>query len=239
MMANNEFSFNGQATNMNYFTVDGMSVNLAVSGGGASTDLGQDAGYSALGTTSNLISVDALDEFKVLSSTISPQIGRQPGGHVQMASRSGGKDLHGSVFDLFRNSTLDATDWFTPKSPTGNTQLRQDDFGGMLAGPIPWLSSRKRRSFFFLSEESLRLYQPTTLTAYVPAISLRNKAPKKLLPFLNVFPKSKGSDISGTGTAFYRLAISNPSSEDNYSIRVDSDPGRKISFFSRFNHSDS
>src|SRR6516165_10646703 len=75
MMANNEFSFNGQATNMNYFTVDGASVNLAVKNGTVGADLGQDAGYSALGTSANLISLDSLDEFSVRSSTISPMIG--------------------------------------------------------------------------------------------------------------------------------------------------------------------
>jgi hypothetical protein len=239
MMANNEFSFNGQSTSMNYFTVDGMSVNLAVRGGGLSTDLAQDAGYSALGTTSNLISINALDEFTVQSSTISPQIGRQSGGHVQMNSRSGGETLHGEAFEFFRNSALDASDWFLPVNSTVNTNLRQNDFGGALSGAIPPLGRLMKRSYFFFSEESLRLYQPTALNTYVPSTNLRSHAPKALLPFLNIFPTSASPEIAGTGTSVYHLAISNPSSEDTFSLRFDSEQVRRVSVFARFNHSTS
>lgn len=239
MMANNEFSFNGQSTTMNYFTVDGMSVNLAVRGGGLSTDLAQDAGYSALGTTSNLISVNALDEFIVQSSTISPQIGRQSGGHVQMNSRSGGETLHGEAFEFFRNSALDASDWFLPVNSTVNTNLRQNDFGGAFSGAIPQLGRVIKRNYFYFSEESLRLDQPTALNTYVPSSNLRAQAPKALLPFLNIFPTSPSVEIAGTGTSVYHLAISNPSSEDTFSLRFDSEQARKVSFFVRFNHSTS
>jgi hypothetical protein len=237
MMANNEFSFNGQATNMNYFTVDGMSANMAAGGGGVSTDLAQDAGYSALGTTSSLVSIGDLDEFTVQSSTISPQIGRQSGGHVQMSSRSGGDKLHGEAFDFFRNSALDSDDWFLPAQTVENADLRQNDFGGALSGPIPQFPRWIRRNYFFLSEESVRLFQPTVLKTYVPSSAQRALAPSKLLPFLNVFPDSANPEVAGTGTSMYRLAISNPSSEDNYSIRLDTDTERRASVFARYNHS--
>lgn len=236
MMANNEFSFNGQATNMNYFTVDGASVNLAVKEGATSTDLGQDAAYSALGTSSNLISLDSLDEFSVRSSTISPLIGRQSGGHVQLTSRSGGDAYHGEGFELFRNSALDAQDWFTTTDTAVNTNLRQNDFGGVFSGQIPSGTKWIGRNYFFLSEESLRLSQPTSLDTYVPSNSLRSHAAPKLLPFLNVFPTSSRPD-PGTGTSRYRLGISNPSSEDNYSFRVDSSHDLPLECFVRYSHS--
>jgi hypothetical protein len=239
MMANNEFSFNGQATTMNYFTVDGMSVNLAVGGGGVSRDLAQDAGYSALGTTSNLISVNALDDFVVQSSTISPQIGRQSGGHVQMNSRSGGEKLHGEAFEFFRNSALDASDWFIPSGSDVNTNLVQNDFGGALSGPISYLGTRIKRNYFFFSEESLRLSQPTALNTFVPSINMRSRAPAGLMPFLDVFPTSTSPEIAGTGTSVYHLATSNPSSEDTFSVRFDSEHDRRIAVFARFNHSNS
>jgi hypothetical protein len=239
MMANNEFSFNGQATNMNYFTVDGVSVNLAVSGGGLSTDLAQDAGYSALGTTTNLISVSALDELTVQSSTISPQIGRQSGGHVQMSSRAGGEQLHGEAFEFFRNSELDASDWFLKTDNAVNTSLRQNDFGGILSGPVPPVATWTKLNTFFFSEDSLRLFQPDVLKTVVPSASLRQSAPVQLQPFLNVFPNSTSPEIVGTGTSVYHVAISNPSSEDVFSFRYDSDASRKLSFFSRYNHAGS
>jgi len=239
MMANNEFSFNGQATNMNYFTVDGISVNLAVSGGGLSTDLAQDAGYSALGTTASMISVSALDELSVQSSTISPQIGRQSGGHVQMTSRSGEGQMHGEAFEYFRNSELDASDWFLRTENAVNTSLRQNNFGGTLSGPAPPLVQWMRQHTFFFSEESLRLFQPTILKTFIPSASLRQSAPRSLQPFLNVFPTPTSPEVAGTGTSVYHVAISNPSSEDAFSGRYDSDPNRKVSFFSRYNHAGS
>ena len=236
MMANNEFSFNGQATNMNYFTVDGASVNLAVKDRTNSTDLGQDAAYSALGTSSNLISLDSLDEFRVRSSTISPLIGRQSGGHVQLTSRSGGDAYHGEGFELIRNSALDALDWFATTRTSVNTNLRQNDFGGLFSGQIPsgikWIG----QNYFFLSEESLRLLQPTSLDTYVPSETLRSHASTKLRPFLNVFPASNRPD-HGTGTSRYRLGISNPSSEDNYSFRFDSRHNLPLESFVRYSHS--
>jgi hypothetical protein len=236
MMANNEFSFNGQPTNMNYFTVDGSSVNLAVKDGTTSTDLGQDAAYSALGTSSNLISLDSLDEFSVRSSTISSSIGRQSGGHVQLTSRSGGDAYHGEGFELFRNSAVDALDWFTTTDTAVNTNLRQNDFGGLFSGPTPagikWIG----RNYFFLSAESLRLLQPTSLDTYVPSNSLRSRAQPKLLPFLNVFPTSRRPD-PGTGTSRFRLGISNPSSEDNYAFRFDSRHNLPLECFVRYSHS--
>lgn len=235
MMANNEFSFNGQATNMNYFTVDGISVNLAVSGGGLSTDLAQDAGYSALGTTASMISVSALDELSVQSSTISPQIGRQSGGHVQMTSRSGQEQLHGEAFEYFRNSELDASDWFLRTENAVNTSLRQNDFGGTLSGPAPLLGRWMKQHTFFVSEENLRLFQPTVLKTLIPSSNLRQSAARFLQPFLNIFPASTGPEINGTGTSVYHVAISNPSSEDVFSGRYDSDANRRVSFFTRYN----
>jgi hypothetical protein len=239
VMANNEFSFNGQSTNMNYFTVDGVSVNMAVSGGGASTDLAQDAGYSALGTTTNLISVNALDEFTVQSSTISPQIGRQSGGHVQMSSFSGGEKLHGQAFEYFRNSGMDASDWFIRTDTAVNTNLQQNDFGGVLSGAIPSNSDWLRHSYFFVTGESLHLFQPTALNTYVPSNNLRSHAPSQLQPFLNVFPKTSKSEIAGTGTSLYHLAIANPALEDSYSFRIDTDSARRIKLFTRYNYSNS
>lgn len=236
LMANNEFSFNGQATNMNYFTVDGASVNLAVKDGAVGTDLGQDAAYSALGTTSNLISLDSLDEFSVRSSTISPMIGRQSGGHVQLTSRSGGEAYHGEGFEFFRNSALDAQDWFTATDTAVNTNLRQNDFGGVFSGPIPMAIKWIGQNYFFFSEESLRLLQPTSFDTYVPSNSLRAQASPQLLPFLNVFPTSSQPD-PGTGTSRYRLGISNPSSEDNYALRFDSRHNPRLEGFARYSRS--
>src|SRR6266508_4536594 len=86
-----QFSVNGQRPNSNYFTVDGVSANIGSSPGnvaGQST-AGSLPGFGATGGTNNLVSVDALQEFKVQTSTYAPEYGRTPGAQGQIVTRSG------------------------------------------------------------------------------------------------------------------------------------------------------
>ncbi len=108
-----EFSVNGQRTESNYYTVDGVSANsgasTSVTGAGPAGSL---PASTALGTTQALVSVDALQEFRVESSTYSAEYGRNPGGQFSMVTRSGTNEWHGTVFDYFRNEALDPNSWF-------------------------------------------------------------------------------------------------------------------------------
>src|ERR1700738_2766685 len=101
-----------------------------------------------------------MQEFRVETSSFAPEYGRTPGGQISIETRSGTNDLHGGAFDYFRNTVLDANNWFNnaanPAIP--RTPEHQNDFGGFLGGPI-----RKNNTFFFFSYEGLRLLQPTTL----------------------------------------------------------------------------
>jgi len=111
--AQGEFSVDGQRTESNYYTVDGVSANSGAStiNGGAGIT-GSLPASTALGTTQGLVSVDALQEFRVESSTYSAEYGRNPGGQFAMVTRSGTDDWHGTAFDYFRNDALDANSWF-------------------------------------------------------------------------------------------------------------------------------
>jgi len=122
-----QFSVNGQRANANYFTVDGVSANVGVSPG---FNIGQGGAGSlpalaASGGTNNLVSVDALEEFKVLTSSYAPEFGRTPGGQIQIVTRSGSNDFHGSLFDYIRNDVLDANDWFANANRLPKPALRQ------------------------------------------------------------------------------------------------------------------
>src|SRR5262249_23928543 len=178
-----QFSVNGQRASSNYFTVDGVSANVAVV---ASIIPGQSGagslpGLSASGGTNNLVSVDALEEFKIQTSTFAPEFGRTPGAQVSIVTRAGTNSFHGSVFDYFRNDVLDATDWFVNASPLlSKPPMRQNDFGGVLGGPIPLphfgeggpsFYRAKDRAFFFFSYEGLRLSQPLVGTTDVPSLT--------------------------------------------------------------------
>src|SRR5215469_11639344 len=163
-----QFSVNGQRANANYFTVDGVSANFGVTGYVA---LVQTAGgalpaLSAQGGTNSLVSVEAMQEFRVQTSSFAPEFGRTPGGQISIVTRSGTNDFHGTLFEYLRNDVLDANDWFngyTNHPPLPKARDRQNDFGGVFGGPIA-----KDKTFFFFSYEGLRLRQPSTQESTVP-----------------------------------------------------------------------
>ncbi len=241
-----EFSINGQRTESNYYTVDGVSANTGTSvnenGAGPSGSL---SASTVLGTTQSLVSVDALQEFRVESSTYSAEYGRNPGGQFSFVTRSGTNDWHGTTFDYFRNEALDANNWFndntlpiTPKTPE-----RQNDFGGTLGGPIriPHLYDGRNRSFFFFSYEGLRLMQPQAASInYVPTVALRQSAPGALQQVLNAFPlpTANAPDL-GNGLSEFVGGWSNPSNIDATSVRFDHDLGQRAHLFLRFSNTPS
>src|SRR6266508_2432030 len=226
-----QFSVNGQRSNANYFTVDGVGANIGVV---AAVPQGQSApgslpGLTSSGGTNNLVSIDALQEFKVLTSTYAPEFGRTPGAQVSIITRPGTNKFSGTVFEYFRNEALDATDWFNNAKSLAKPALRQNNFGGVLGGPLylprfgeggPSFTSGKDRTFFFSSYEGLRLRLPNTTTTPVPTLAARQAAVPAIRPFFDAFPIPNGRDF-GNGTAEFIGSFSNPSSLDATSIRID------------------
>jgi len=224
-----QFSVNGQRPDANYFTVDGVSVNLGTS----STVLGQGgAGQlpatSAFGGMSNLVSLDALQEFRVQTSTFAPEFGRMPGAQVSVATKSGGNDLHGTVYEYFRNNVLDANNWFANHAGLPQPELRQNDFGGVLGGRII-----EDKLFFFGSYEGLRVRLPQVANTYEPSVATRESASAAVQPLLNAFPIPNGADL-GNGTAGFSASYSDPSSLNSYSGRIDYLLNKKITIFGRY-----
>jgi hypothetical protein len=238
-----DFSVNGQRTESNYYTVDGVSANT---GAGAPTGYGQVgtsgsvAGSTALGTTQSLVSVDALQEFRVSSSTYSAEYGRSPGGQFSLSTRSGTNRFGGTAFDYLRNDIFDANDWFNNHNGIARTALRQNDFGGTLGGPIilPRLYRGIDHSFFFFSYEGLRLVQPVAATTqYVPSLGVRSASATAIQPIFNAFPVPTGSEIeingSPSGLSPFVSAYSLPSQIDSTSIRLDHSITSRMSVFFR------
>jgi hypothetical protein len=234
-----EFSVNGQRTESNYYTVDGVSANVGssasnmFSAGGAS---GSVPAATALGTTQALVSVDALQEFRVQSSTYSAEFGRNPGGQFSFETKSGTNQWHGTAYDYLRNGFFDAQDWFNDYFGTKAPVLRQNDFGGTLGGPveIPGLYQGKDKSFFFVSYEGLRLAAPeATTVSFVPDAALRASAPSPLNQVLNAFPVANGLDF-GNGIAEFVGNWSTPASLNTTSIRFDHVVNEKLRIFFRF-----
>jgi len=238
-----EFSVNGQRTESNYYTVDGVSANIgtfALSTNAAAIS-GSLPASTALGTTQGLVSVDALEEFRVQSSTYSAEYGRNPGGQFSFVTRSGTNQWHGTAFDYLRNNFFDANDWFNNYFQQAEPALRQNDFGGTLGGPveIPHLYGGRDKTFFFFSYEGLRLRQPQAAdVSFVPDAPLRASTPVPLDQVLNAFPVANGIDL-GTGFAEFISTSSNPSVIDATSVRLDHALSDKLRLFFRFSNTSS
>ncbi len=242
-----EITVNGQRTEANNFTVDGVSVNTGVNGSNAAGSgggfSGSTPGETALGTTQSLVSIDALEEFRATTSTYSAEYGRTPGGQFSFVTRSGTNDFHGSIYDYFRNDALDANNWFnddtTPITP--KTAERQNDFGGTFGGPvrIPKLYNGTDSTFFFFSYEGLRLTTPFAATVTnVPDLALRRNAPAGIQTILNSFPLPNGPEL-GSGLATYSNAYSSPSTLDSTSLRLDHNFRSGFHIFARYSYSPS
>jgi outer membrane receptor protein involved in Fe transport len=246
-----QFSVNGQRTNTNYFTVDGVSANIGVS---TQELMGQESagsvpGLTSFGGTNNLISVDALQEFNIQTSTFAPEFGRAPGAQVSLVSRAGTREFHGSLFEYFRNDILDANDFFANRGGLPKAQLRLNQFGGVLGGPImlprfgeggpAWFDGSKH-SFFFFSYEGLRLRQPQTVSAVnLVALRVRSQAPSSIGFLLNALPIPTGPEVGTTGRATFTGTYSDQSTLNATSFRIDHNFNDRVSLFGRFNYAPS
>jgi len=240
--ANDQFVVNGQRPDSNYFMVDGVSANFGIA---ATFDIGQTLpgttpGFTAAGGTNSLVSVDAMQEFRVQTSTYAPEFGRSPGGQISIVTKSGTNQFHGSAFDYLRNDVLDARNWFDAP-PLPKPPLRQNDFGGTVGGPI-----RKDQLFFFFSYEGLRLLLPQTASSYFYAESARQAVSPAYKPYINALPlpttpplNPTCDNVTNPCEAPLTVAYSDPSTLNATSLRVDYTVNKRISLFGRYNHAPS
>jgi hypothetical protein len=234
---NGQFSVNGQRTNSNYFTVDGISVNFGVTPQPAlgQSGAGGSQAFNVFGGTSSLVSVDALQEFRVETSTFAAEFGRSPGGQVIMTTRSGTNQFHGDLFDYFRNTVLDANDWISNSAGLPRAPEHQNDFGGVFGGPIV-----RDRTFFFFSYEGLRLDLPASGSVLVPSASARASATGAASALLNSYPVPNGAISSmDPNLAQFNGNYSNRTSMDATSLRIDHQFWHRFSIFGRYNYSPS
>ena len=232
-----QFSIAGQRTSANSFMVDGVSANFGVSQffGLGTSGTGSAQAFSALGGTSSLVSVEALQEFRVETSSFAPEFGRSPGGQVILTTRSGTNDLHGGLYEYFRNNVLDANDWFANQAGQPRAAERHNDFGGFLGGPI-----ERDRTFFFVSYEGARLRQPNTMIVQVPSEYSRSIASTEIAPFLNAYPKPDDQTVTpGVYVANFTGNYSDPSTLNAGSVRIDHTFNSKWAIFGRYNEAPS
>ncbi|HXA07570.1 MAG TPA: TonB-dependent receptor [Bryobacteraceae bacterium] len=143
--AGGAFAVNGTRGNLNNFMLDGIDNNS------------NDNAGNILRTN-----VDAIEEFKVQTSNYSAEFGRSGGAVINATIKSGTNQFHGTVFEFFRNSDLDARGFF--ESPDqAKAPFKQNQFGGTLGGPI-----KKNKLFFFGDYQGTRVRAANTDIATVP-----------------------------------------------------------------------
>ncbi|MGB8889245.1 MAG: TonB-dependent receptor [Candidatus Korobacteraceae bacterium] len=228
-----QFSIAGQRTDANNFTVDGVSANFGVSTSAdpGNSGTGTAQAFSVLGGTSSLVSVDALQEFRTQTSAFAPEFGRAPGGQVTLSTRSGTNDFHGGAFDYFRNTVMDANNWFANNVGLPRVPEHHNDFGVFLGGPI-----RKDKTFFFFSYEGARLRLPESAPILVPSEYARQTASPQLAPYLDVYPlPNDRTAVPGIYTAQFTGSYSNQSTLNATSVRLDHTFNNRFSIFGRYN----
>lgn len=121
-------------------------------------------------------SVDAVDEFKVLSNGYSAEFGRSGSGIINLILKSGTNKPHGSLYDFVRNSAMDANDWFSKLNNRALPQFSRNQFGGSIQAPvvIPHLYNGRDKTFFLFSYEGLRQGTGTSTNMVVPTLAQRN-----------------------------------------------------------------
>jgi len=198
--------------------------------------------------------LDAVQEFRVLTGTYSAEYGRQSGGQVVVTTKSGTNQLHGTAWDFYRNSVLDARNFFTPQK----LSFIRSQYGTTLGGPI-----RRDKTFFFVSWENQNRGNGVSSLAEVPPAAFRNgdfsslnvalKNPfNNFAPFQgNQIPKSLWSPQGSGLLALFPLPnLDNPQNNivssskghydsDQFSIRVDHRFGEKDQMYGSYQFLDS
>jgi hypothetical protein len=148
-----DVSVNGNQSNANMWTVDGVN----------NMDVGSNA------TLLVFPSIDSIAEFRVERNSFSAEYGQAQGAVINLVTKGGGNEFHGTLFEFFRNDKLNANDFFSNRAGIKRAPLRYNNFGGTFNGPIV-----KDRVFFFWSEEWRKERRGTgPLTARVPTAQER------------------------------------------------------------------
>jgi hypothetical protein len=231
-----QFSTNGMRANTNYFTVDGVSANVGVSAGGlpAQSTGGSLPALSAFGSLDAMISTEAMQEFRLQTSTTVAEFGRMPGASIAVASRAGSEEFHGATLLRRRDSFLAANDWFANRAGDSRAPLSYTDFAQSLGGPV-----KRHHTFFFLSFEHIALNDPYVWEQAVPSVAVRGVLLSTVQPLVNLFPLPNGPLLGTNGYADWLGQIVRPASLTSGSARIDQAITPRVTLFGRYSDSPS
>lgn len=236
-----------QSTNQFQTSINGIPSTF----GGASVLVdGIDAGRIDLNGTSNVlgriesrvnrVSMDSVQEVQVLEQNYSAQYGDALSAVINPITKSGTNDLHGSVFDYFRNEKLDANDFFNNAQGFPRSHFRLNQFGGNVSGPII-----KDKLFFFANYEGVRQTRGQLFSSLTPTQAFRNAIAPALVPVVATLPlptapfRFPGAPANSTDVGFYSIQKDGKLREDTGSVKIDWQQSEKSNFSARYNINDS
>jgi hypothetical protein len=178
------------------------------------------------GTSGQLLGIDGIHEFNVVSDTYSASYGKRDGAQISISTTGGTNTLHGSVYEFLRNSFFDARNYFdSPRIP----EFQRNNFGASLGGPI-----KKDKLFLFVNYEGYRQNLGESIVTLVPDATSRAKAVSSVQPLLNLWPVANGPEIiqagANTGIAEYIGTAPQHIREDFGTTRFDYTAGNADTF---------
>jgi hypothetical protein len=179
-----DLSFGGQRGTANSLTVDGSDANNVF--------FGQSTGRSGTGRSPYSFSQDAVQEFQVSANGYAAEVGRAGGGVINVITKSGTNDLHGSAFEFFRDKALNANSWENNRARLPKRNYHFNQFGGNVGGPIV-----KNKAFFFFAYDGQRNNEPITVIpgAAAPSDALSQQAFQSLQKYFAAYPRSLNNDV--------------------------------------------
>lgn len=182
-----DINVNGNGSDQNNYMMDGATITNYGSGGAA-----QSGNFPGIA----IPNPDSIQEFKIQTSQYDAEYGRNPGASVNVTTKDGTNQLHGDVWEFFRNTALDANDFFNKYSeqqlgqPNKPEPLNENMFGGTLGGPI-----KKDKLFFFGSYQGFRQLNAVGTNGFASGLSTGIT----LYPFTAPGPNGgRGNNVSGT-----------------------------------------
>jgi hypothetical protein len=218
--------FHGATAFGNNLMLDGVDMSLGeVPGTGNAT---------GGGPLINTISVEAIEEFKASGSAMSAEYGRAIGGVLNVSTKSGTNQFHGSLFHFFRNDKLDANSFFNNRSNLVRPSLRWNQYGGNLGGPVI-----RNRAFFFFNYEGAQVRSPSQVTGNVATPALIAQLTPALQKTFNELSPKDFEPTADPLVGFHRRNDRRINDENTYLSRGDIDFGKhRLSLRYSYNNQD-
>ncbi len=208
--------------------------------------------------------VEAIKEFKIQTNLFSAEQGRNPGGQVNVVTKSGSNEWHGTGYEFLRNRSLDANNFFSNRARQGKPQFQQNQFGGAFGGRLI-----KNKTFFFGDYDGFRQnlgrlfvntvptvkmrqgdFSEITAGIFDPATTVQNGTAFTRTQFLdNKIPQSRWDPVTAklinayplpTTTGLANNLVTTPTRKQNwdqYDVRIDHTQNDRDSFFGRYSWS--